>query len=210
LESKLQKVATSKSEWSSKSLSLEHELASTRVQLCKVEAEYKDLSEEKLKYKQEAEANENTSKLVKEQLTQATSTITAITRQLQHTQNELKNTLRRAEDAETLQQSLQSEGTNLMRSLDEIRPKIVELTGARLDLSEMVENLESDLRNRDLTISQLENDLNETRDNLEQSDVYWKNKVAQGEQQVADAEKATADIQRPLSKSSEFGGGTIK
>lgn len=160
-----------------------------------MEVEYKNLSEEKLKYERQAEVNEKSTNEVKEQLDQATSTITAMTRQLQHTQAELKNALRRAEDAEYLQRSLQIEGTNLMQSLDEMRPKIVELTGVRLDLSEKVGTLESALRNRDLTISQLENDLNESRDNFEQREEYWKNKVIQQERQVGNAERITADIQ---------------
>jgi len=33
-----------------------------------------------------------------------------------------------------------------MRSLEEMRPKIVELTGAKLDLAEKVESLEHNLR----------------------------------------------------------------
>lgn len=171
------------------------QLASAREQLFKLEADYKHLSEDKLKYATQAEANDNVAKEVKEQLAEATSTLVAMTRQLQHTQTEVKNALRRAEDAENLQQSLQAEGTNLMRSLDEMRPKIVELTGARLDLSEKVETLESALRNRDLTISQLETDLDETRDKLQQSEEYWKRKNSQQERRVADAERATADIQ---------------
>ena len=160
-----------------------------------MEAEHKNLSGEKLKYERQAKANEKTTKEVKEQLDKATSTITTMTRQLQHTQTELKNALRRAEEAEYLQRSLQTEGTNLMQSLDEMRPKIVELTGTRLDLSDKIETLESALRNRDLTISQLENDLNESRDNFELREEYWKNKVVQQERQVDDAERATSDIQ---------------
>jgi chromosome segregation ATPase len=193
--SKLQGVTTAESEWKSKSSTLELQLDSTRDHLFQVEAEYKNLSGEKLKYERQAEANEKNTNEVKEQLDQATSTITATTRQLQHTQTELKDALRRAEDAEYLQRSLQTEGTNLMQSLDEMRPKIVELTSVRLDLSEKVETLESALRNRDLTISQLENDLNESRDNFEQRDEYWKNKVVQHERQVGNAERVSADIQ---------------
>ena len=195
LESKLQEATSAESEWSSKSSSLELQLDLTRDQLSKVEAEYKHLFEEKLECEQQAEAKENATNDVKDQLDRANSTITATTRQLHHTRTELKNALRRAEEAEYLQQSLQTEGTNLMRSLDEMRPKIVELTGVRLDLSEKVETLESALQNRDLTISQFENDLNESRHNFEQREEYWKNKVAQQEQQVADAERVTAETQ---------------
>lgn len=196
LKSDLQEVETSKSNLSSKSLSLELELVSTRDQLFNVEAEYKRLSEEKLKYIQQAETLENATSEVKEQLAQATSTTTSMMRQLQHTQTELRSALRRAEDAESLQQSLQTEGTNLMRSLDEMRPKIVELTDARLDLSERVETLESAVRIRDLTITQLENELNESRNDLEQSKEYGKDTVLEQERRVAEAEKVIADIQR--------------
>ena len=131
---------------------------------------------------------------------EATSTVATLTRQIQHNQNELKHALRRAEDAENIQQNLQAEGTNLMRSLDEMRPKIVELTGAKVDLMEKVENLERALRNRDSTIVQLENDLGEVRGNLELVEQVWKEKVTHQEKQYAGAQEITADMQKAYSE----------
>lgn len=88
--------------------------------------------------------------------------MTSNTRQLQAAQNDLKAATRRADDAEKTQKDLQAEGSNLMRSLDEMRPKIVELTGVKLELTEAISSLELDLRNSRNAISELESTLKET------------------------------------------------
>jgi chromosome segregation ATPase len=196
LESKLQEFLIKEPEWTSKMSTLDSQLASTHDRLSKIEAERNHLSQENVLLQQQSKKVEGAIKDLREELAQANSAMTTTTRQMQHTQTELKNALRRAEDAENIQKSLQSEGTNLMRSLDEMRPKIVELTGVKLDLSEKMDSLERALKSRDLTIAQLENELGEVRDNLEHSDKIWKDKVAHQEKRLVDGMNGTADMQK--------------
>lgn len=145
---------------------------------------------------QQSTNTESAIKDLRDELSQANSAMMTMTRQLQHTQTELKNALRRAEDAENTQKSLQSEGTNLMRSLDEMRPKIVELTDVKLELSEKVDSLERALKSRNWTIAQLENELGEVRGSLDHSDEVWKNKFAQQEKRLVDCMNGTVDVQK--------------
>ncbi len=168
-----------------------------------LETERDRLSEERSKLQSQLSTSDTANKDLQAKLAEATSAVASLTRQMQHNQNELRHALRRAEDAENTQQNLQAEGTNLMRSLDEMRPKIVELTGAKVDLMEKAENLERALRNRDSTIIQLENDLGEVRDNLELVEQVWKEKVTHQEKQYADAQEVAADMQRAYSELQE-------
>lgn len=101
-------------------------------------------------------------------LSQASADLEAAARQLDSSQAEMRTALRRAEDAETAQRDLQEEGTGLMRSLDEMRPKIVELTGAKLELMEKLEQLTTSINQRDSTISDLEAQLETAHASLDE------------------------------------------
>ena len=98
---------------------------------------------------------------LQEKLTQAATELAANSKQLHNVQNELKRVTRRAEEAEKTQGDLQTEGTNLMRSLNEMRPKIVELTNIRMELVERIDELEGIIRKKEDTISHLEASLDE-------------------------------------------------
>jgi chromosome segregation ATPase len=91
----------------------------------------------------------------------------ALNQQLRSSQAELRNAIRRAEEAERTHQDLQNEGSSLMYSLDEMRPKIVELTNAKLELSEKNNVLEQAVRDRDGVIAQLESSLQAAQDQNE-------------------------------------------
>jgi myosin protein heavy chain len=101
-------------------------------------------------------------------LAQAVADLAASNRQLQHAQSELQSATRRAEDAEQTQKDLQAEGTSLMRSLDEMRSKFVELTGIKSEQAERIDGLDHTVRGRDATIVELEATLEEVRDAKEQ------------------------------------------
>lgn len=88
-------------------------------------------------------------------------------RALQQAQAELKAANRRAEEAEKIQKDLQAEGIGLMRSLDEMRPKIVELTDVKLELIEKAESLQDTIKSRDSMIRNLETSLEELREQKE-------------------------------------------
>ncbi|KAG1774043.1 hypothetical protein EV702DRAFT_1180990 [Suillus placidus] len=70
--------------------------------------------------------------------------------------SDLRAANRRAEEAERTQKDLQTEGTRLMQSLDEMRPKFVELTSTKMDLMERIDKLEHEKNSRDTFISKLE------------------------------------------------------
>ncbi|KDR85624.1 hypothetical protein GALMADRAFT_52935, partial [Galerina marginata CBS 339.88] len=84
-----------------------------------------------------------------------------------------------------------------------MRPKIVELTAAKLDLAEKVEGLEHTLRNRDSIIVQLENDLGEARDQNEQTEGIWKERLAEQEKRHREIQNGSVDIQRAYAELQE-------
>lgn len=95
-----------------------------------------------------------------------------------------------------------------MRSLDEMRPKIVELTEIKLELGEKVEGLERALRSRDGTISQLESSLDEVRNEKEQTEKHWEERLDQREKEHSlaqlnstEMQKAYAELQEELDSS---------
>ncbi|KAH9997801.1 hypothetical protein BJV74DRAFT_883394 [Russula compacta] len=105
--------------------------------------------------------------------------------QLQSSQAELRNAIRRAEESERIKQEIQNEGSSLMRSLDEMRPKIIELTNAKLELSEKHNTLEHAIRDRDGVIAQLESSL----------------QAAQGQNELLDTKLRDAEIAREKDRS---------
>ena len=174
-----------------------------RSHLGDLSTEKDELSQTKIILQQQVEKNESAVKELQDKLVQAASVVSSNTRQLQMTQTDLRSALRRADDAEKTQKSLQAEGTELMRSLEEMRPKIVELTGAKLDLAEKVESLEHKLRNRDSVIAQLESDLDEFRDKYEQLEQVWKGKLASQEKRQLEAQSSSADLQKAYNEIQE-------
>lgn len=140
---------------------------------------------------------------VQQKLTQITSEAATYTRQLQVAQNELKNASRRAEDAEKAQKDLQAEGTNLMHSLDEMRPKIIELTGVKLELGEKIDSLEHALRGRDSVVAQLESTVDELRDQMEQSDKQWRETLSTRENEYSSVLTNLSELQKAYSSLQE-------
>jgi myosin protein heavy chain len=165
-------------------------------QLASTASEKDALSQEKSSLQSEFTSAQKAFSQLNEKLLQVTSELAAGGRQLQTTQNELKAATRRAEDAEKTQKDLQAEGTTLMRSLDEMRPKIVELTGVKLELGEKVDGLEHTLRSRDTIIGQLEADLDELRDQKEQADQRLQEILAQREKDRSLAQASSGELQK--------------
>jgi chromosome segregation ATPase len=127
---------------------------------------------------------------------QATSTIESNAKHLDIAQNAAKEALRRIEDTERSRDDLQAEGTTLMKSLEEMRPKFVELTGAKLELGEKVGSLERAITSRDDIIVQLESSLDELRDRLEQAEKDWQAKLSRSERTHALAQQSTSETQK--------------
>ncbi|KAK0208972.1 hypothetical protein DFS33DRAFT_490165 [Desarmillaria ectypa] len=87
-----------------------------------------------------------------------------------------------------------------MQSLAEMRPKIVELTGTKLELSEKVDSLEATLRSREATIAQLEATLDEDRDQKEQAELKWSEILARHEKERLSEQEASNKIQKAFTE----------
>jgi chromosome segregation ATPase len=203
LELKTTDISTKETEWETQKSLLEEKFADTREQLSTSEKERDNYSQENLRLLSLVKSHETSIEEHQEKLVQAASALATITRQLQSAQNELRVANRRADDAEKTQQSLQGEGTNLMRALDEMRPKIVELTGAKLELSEKVASLEHTIRSRDSVIVQLENDLEEARDLNGETEATWKERLAEQERRHKEVQTGASDIQKAYTERQE-------
>lgn len=196
LEFKISGVSTKETEWTTQKSLLEESLAGTREKLSSSEKALDNSSQENARLQTVVRSHETSIEECKEKLAKAASALATITRQLQNAQNELKVANRRADDAEKTQKSLQGEGTNLMRALDEMRPKIVELTDTKLELAERVESLEHTIRSRDSVIVQLENDLEEARHLNGETEATWKERLAEQEKRHKEAQSGASDIQK--------------
>lgn len=90
-----------------------------------------------------------------------------------------------------------------MRSLDEMRPKIVELTGIKLELGEKVESLEHAVRNRDATILHLETSLEKTQEQRDEADKKLQEALELREQERSTAQDTSSDLQKAYTELQE-------
>lgn len=136
---------------------------------------------------------------VQQKLAGAASELVATARQLQIAQSDLRAANRRTEEAEKTQKDLQAEGSNLMRSLDEMRPKIVELTGDKIELGNKIDSLEHALRSRDTTIADLENTIEEMSDEHGDSSKAREDAWGQREKEHSSVRTSLAEMQKAYS-----------
>lgn len=136
---------------------------------------------------------------LQQKLALAASELVANARQLQIAHSDLRAANRRAEEAEKMQKDLQAEGSNLMRSLDEMRPKIVELTTDKAELSNKIDSLEHALRRRDATIADLENAVEEIRDEHGDASKAREDVLTQREKEHASVRTSLAEMQKAYS-----------
>ncbi|KAG7452140.1 uncharacterized protein BT62DRAFT_926359 [Guyanagaster necrorhizus] len=186
--------------WKSKHSTLEAEHETIQNLLASNESEKTALNDQNIMLRSEIDSTQKDITLLQEKLTQAAVELASSNRQLQAAQIELKNAKRRAEEAERIQIDLQSEGTNLMQSLAEMRPKVVELTGAKLELSDKVDSLEGALRSRNATIAQLEATLDDHRDHREQAELKWSEILARHEKDRLLEQDASTKIQKAFTE----------
>jgi chromosome segregation ATPase len=151
----------------SKVSELEGRSTAAQKQLSSLTAEHQVLRMDKTSLQSQIGDHLGTIAGLRKAADQSASTKESLERQLQSFQVEKRNAVRRAETAERIQQDLQNEGSSLMRSLDEMRPKIVELTNMKLELSEKLTSLEQAVRDRDGIIAQLESSLQTAQDQNE-------------------------------------------
>jgi chromosome segregation ATPase len=205
VESRLRLSHQSDAEWKSKCADAQEALSVAQGQLASAASNRETLSQETSSLKLQVESAQRATKELEQQLAIAVSELTASSRQLSHAQAELRASNRRAEKAEETQMNLQSEGTTLMRSLDEMRPKIVQLTGEKLDLGEKISALEHALRGRDALVTQMEISLEQVREekleveklNRELALVQEKERIS-AQEDLAEQQKAYEELQAEI------------
>ncbi|KAJ3731861.1 hypothetical protein DFJ43DRAFT_1132131 [Lentinula guzmanii] len=191
LESRIQTVTDGEDEWKTKHTDLQTLHQNVEAQLAQAIAEKQDISNEKSSLQAELDT---------EKLTNAATELMTSTKHLQTVQNEAKIANRRAEDAERTQKELQEEGTNLMHSLNEMRPKIVELTGIKLELTEKASELERVIQHQESTIGQLELSLEEARADAEASEKRLRDLLSEREKERLSAQDNDSDLQKAHSQ----------
>lgn len=154
------------------------------------------LLNDKTSLKTEIDANHSILAELQQKLAMAASELVSSARQLQSAHADLRNANRRAEEAEKTQKDLQAEGTNLMRSLDEMRPKIVELTGDKVELGNKVDSLEHALRKRDAMIVKLETAIEEVRDEYEDLKKEREGATVQREREQSSVQASLTELQK--------------
>ncbi|KAI9444939.1 hypothetical protein H4582DRAFT_866374 [Lactarius indigo] len=167
IENDLKERTASSESLAAKVSDLEGRHVFAQKQLTSVTAEHQALRLEKTSLQSQLDEHLGTIAGLRKAASQSATNQEALNRQLRSSQADLRNAIRRAEEAERTHQDLQNEGSSLMRSLDEMRPKIVELTNAKLELSEKNNLLEQAVRDRDGVIAQLESSLQAAQDQNE-------------------------------------------
>lgn len=182
---------------------LQAELRETLEQLASVLSEKSTLAQEKADLESQDQTAQKAIAELQEKLVTAAVTITSHSRQLQTTQNQLKSAIRRAEDAEKTQKDLQGEGTALMRALDEMRPKIVQLTGEKLELTETISALQIELRNSADTASLLTENIKTLTEEKEVLEKQLEKREGQHERERALALSDSSEMQKAYAELQE-------
>lgn len=164
-------------------------------ELAEVTSERDSLISEKFSLQHQVEKAEHSNQELRGMLDHASSELAVHTRQRQTLQGDLRSATRRADEAEKIQKDLQLEGTNLMRSLNEMRPKIVELTLEKLNLTEKAESLQLALRERENAIDELTSSLNDAHGEIDKMNDHWQQKLSQHEKEHAQTVAASSETQ---------------
>lgn len=196
LNSKVSAAQAAESEWKSKHDVLQEQFEDARRQMEENVSKSSSLAQEKTTLQMELASMQRAIVELQERLTQAATELTASARQLQAAQTEARNANRRAEEAEKMQQDLQAEGTSLMRSLDEMRPKLVELMGAKLELADKIDSLERAVHTKEDTISQLEAALEDVRAEHTQAARQLADTTSMREKDALSTQEMNTELQR--------------
>ncbi|KAL5534013.1 hypothetical protein ACEPAG_473 [Sanghuangporus baumii] len=175
---------------------LDSDLRSSEQSLAKISSERDELVATNAATMAELEKSRVTIARLSNDLSEANANVATLAGQLETSQAECRQALRRVEDAEAAQRNLQEEGTGLMRSLDEMRPKIVELSSAKLALMEQLEQATVAFRQKDNTISELEAQMESTRVSLEEVRREYEKRGKELEKEKITAETGQVDLQR--------------
>lgn len=156
MQKELQAHITSEDQLRGQVGALKHELQSSMGKINELSSHLEELRSRDYASQKEIETYQVRISDFDSALSTLKAELVSINHQHDLTLADFKSATHRAEDAEAIQRNLQEEAAGLMRSLDEMRPKIVELTGAKLDLTEKVDNLSDLLSQRDNTLLEME------------------------------------------------------
>ncbi|PSS29717.1 hypothetical protein PHLCEN_2v2865 [Hermanssonia centrifuga] len=205
LEARLQAQSHIETEWQKRHAESEKLYASIQEQLTSTATKRDNLLQEKSTLESQVYAAQTSLNELQHKLAQSTSELSTSVRSLQQAQSELRAANRRADEAEKIQADLQTEGIGLMRSLEEMRPKIVELTDVKLDLGEKVESLGRTLKDRDETVAQLEAKLEELREQQlaaqrkqQELSGALEKEISHSNESNSELQEAYADLQKEL------------
>jgi myosin protein heavy chain len=166
------------------------------------------LLEERASLQSQVNFNQSAVKQLQQKLGDVASELSSSDRALQNAHSDLRAANRRAEEAERTQKDLQTEGTRLMQSLDEMRPKFVELTSTKMDLMERIDKLEHEKNSRDTFISKLENALSEAMEREaeaaqvhKQADSSQEKDKVSLQQSIIELQQGYAELQAELESS---------
>jgi myosin protein heavy chain len=170
--------------------------SAAQKQLASLTAEHQALCVDNGSLRSQIDSHLGTIAGLRRAASQSTATQETLNHELQSSQTELRNAIRRAEEADRIQRELQNESSSLMHSLDEMRPKMVELTNAKLELSEKLNISEQAVRDRDGVIAQLETSLQAAQDQNELSVTKLLDVEASRERDRSTAQETQDELQR--------------
>jgi chromosome segregation ATPase len=198
-------LAAAETEWRTKHDALQEQHTSVQTQLQSITSEHAALAGEKASLQANVNTSQQSLAESQQQLSQAASELAQSSRQLQSAQNELRQAIRRAEESEKIQKDMQAESARLVKSLEEMRPKIVELSNDKAELLDQHESLKSTLKARDNVISELEATIDELKDGNATAEQRHKDLTAQRQKELASSsgdhhalQQAYESIQREL------------
>jgi chromosome segregation ATPase len=203
LEEKQRALAAAEGEWQAKHDALHAKHTTLEAEHQHTSAERGAFAEENTALQSHLDEAERALSEIQQRLSGTASEIGGYKAQLQAAQMELRQALRRAEESETLQKELQGESARLVKSLEEERPRIAELSNHKAELMERLDGLQLTLRARDGVIAELEGKIDELQDGHEMSTQERKEEVARREKERATAlhdlhalQKAYEDMQK--------------
>ena len=172
---------------------------STFQELTRITEEHNNLIDLKASLEKSGQDKDAMITVLHAQLASAGAEIGNQKTQIQALQNDLRIAQKRADASQRTQQQLQNEGTNLMRSLDELRTKVMELTEDKIHLSDNLSHQDHALRDQDSIIAKLETSLEEAKQETEVIRKEWKDKLSKAEQRWTQASVSSSEMEQRLS-----------
>lgn len=195
-QSQLQLRIDGEAAWQAKHAVLEQQHSSIQAHLHSTNQDRDALLEERASLQSQVDFNQSAIKQLQQKLGEVASELSSSDRALQNAHGDLRAAIRRAEEAERTQKDLQTEGTRLMQSLDEMRPKFVELTSNKMELMEQIDKLEHEKNSRDAFIAKLELALNEATDREAEEAKAQKDANSSQEKDKVSLQQAIAELQQ--------------